>query len=36
MKYTVNGEEKPTMIEGAQTIDVFQQKIEAALAEMGQ
>jgi protein-disulfide isomerase len=36
MTYTVNGEEKSTMIEGAQTIDVFQQQIEAALAEMGQ
>lgn len=36
MTYTVNGEEKTTIIEGAQTIDVFQQNIEAALAEMGQ
>ncbi len=36
MTYTVNGEEKSTMIEGAQTIDIFQQQIEAALAEMGQ
>lgn len=36
MAYTVNGEEKTVLIEGAQTIDVFQQNIEAALAEMGQ
>lgn len=36
MTYTVNGEEKTALIEGAQTIDVFQQQIEAALAEMGQ
>jgi protein-disulfide isomerase len=36
MTYTVNGEEKSVLIEGAQTIDVFQQNIEAALAEMGQ
>lgn len=36
MTYTVNGVEKTTLIEGAQTIDVFQQQIEAALAEMGQ
>jgi len=36
MTYTVNGEEKTVLIEGAQTIDVFQQNIEAALAEMGQ
>ncbi len=35
MTYTVSGEEKTTLIEGAQTIDVFQQNIEAALAEMG-
>ncbi|MBK8783410.1 MAG: DsbA family protein [Anaerolineales bacterium] len=35
MTYTVNGEEKSVLIEGAQTIDVFQQQIEAALAEMG-
>jgi protein-disulfide isomerase len=36
LTYTVNGEEKTTLIEGAQTIDAFQQQIEAALAEMGQ
>lgn len=36
MTYTVNGEEKTALIEGAQTIDFFQQQIEAALAEMGQ
>lgn len=36
MTYTVNGEEKTTIIAGAQSIDVFQQQIEAALAEMGQ
>ena len=35
MTYTVNGEEKSVLIEGAQTIDVFQQNIDAALAEMG-
>ncbi|MEK6751840.1 MAG: thioredoxin domain-containing protein [Chloroflexota bacterium] len=34
--YTVNGEEKTAMIEGAQPFEVFQQQIEAALAEMGQ
>ena len=36
LTYTVNGEEKTILIEGAQTIDAFQQQIEAALAEMGQ
>lgn len=36
LTYTVNGEEKTSLIEGAQSIDVFQQQIEAALAEMGQ
>ncbi len=36
MTYIVQGEEKTTLIEGAQTIDAFQQAIEAALAEMGQ
>jgi len=36
MTYTVNGEVKTKLIEGAQTIDVFQQEIDAALAEMGQ
>lgn len=35
MTYTVNGVEKSTLIEGAQTIDVFKQQVEAALAEMG-
>jgi protein-disulfide isomerase len=32
MTYKVNGETKTETIDGAQTIDVFQQKIEAALA----
>lgn len=36
MTYTVNGEEKSALIEGAQPIDVFRQQIEAALAEIGQ
>ncbi len=36
MTYTVNGEVKTKLIEGAQTIDAFQQEIDAALAEMGQ
>ena len=36
MTYTVNGEAKTVLIEGAQPIDVFQEKINAALAEMGQ
>jgi protein-disulfide isomerase len=36
MTYTVNGEVKTKLIEGAQPIDVFQQEIDAALAEMGQ
>ena len=36
MTYTVNGEAKTVLIEGAQPIDVFQEKIDAALAEMGQ
>lgn len=35
MTYTVNGVEKTSLIEGAQTIDAFQTSIEAALAEMG-
>lgn len=34
--YTVNGEEQLRVIEGAQSIDVFAQEIEAALAEIGQ
>jgi protein-disulfide isomerase len=36
MTYVVNGETKTRVIEGAQPFDVFQQEIEAALAEMGQ
>lgn len=36
LSYTVNGEEKTALIEGAQPFDVFQEQIEAALAEMGQ
>jgi protein-disulfide isomerase len=36
MTYTVNGETKIKIIEGAQPFNVFQQEIEAALAEMGQ
>lgn len=36
MTYTVNGEEKTALIEGAQPFEVFQEQIEAALAEMGQ
>jgi protein-disulfide isomerase len=36
LTYTVNGEAKTKMIQGAQPFDVFQQEIEAALAEMGQ
>jgi protein-disulfide isomerase len=36
MTYTVNGETKTKVIEGAQPFNVFQQEIEAALAEMGQ
>jgi len=35
MTYTVNGVEKTSLIEGAQTIDAFTTSIEAALAEMG-
>lgn len=35
MTYTVNGQEQTTLIEGAQTIDVFKQKIEEALTAMG-
>lgn len=33
--YEVNGETQTRVIQGAQTIDVFAQEIEAALAEMG-
>ncbi len=36
MAYTVNGETKTRVIEGAQPFTAFQQEIEAALAEMGQ
>jgi protein-disulfide isomerase len=36
MTYTVNGETKTVMIEGAQPFSEFQTQIEAALAEMGQ
>jgi protein-disulfide isomerase len=36
MSYTVNGEVKTKLIEGAQSFDGFKQEIEAALAEMGQ
>jgi protein-disulfide isomerase len=35
MSYTVNGEVKTKIIEGAQTFDGFKTEIEAALAEMG-
>ena len=36
LSYTVNGEVKTKLIEGAQVFDIFKQEIEAALAEMGQ
>lgn len=36
MTYTVNGEVKTKLIEGAQTYAVFKQEVETALAEMGQ
>jgi len=36
MSYTVNGEVKTKLIEGAQVFDTFKQEIEAALAELGQ
>ncbi len=36
LSYTVNGEVKTKLIEGAQTIETFQQEVQAALAEMGQ
>lgn len=36
MSYVVNGETKSKILQGAQPFDVFQQEIEAALAEMGQ
>ena len=35
MTYTVNGQTKTKLIEGAQPFSVFQQDIEAALNEMG-
>jgi protein-disulfide isomerase len=35
MSYTVNGEVKTKLIEGAQTFDGFKQEIEGALAEIG-
>ena len=35
MTYTVNGETRTKLIEGAQPFSVFQTEIEAALAEMG-
>lgn len=35
MSYTVNGEVKTKLIEGAQSFDGFKQEFEAALAEMG-
>ena len=35
LSYTVNGETKTKLIEGAQTYDSFKTEIEAALAEMG-
>jgi protein-disulfide isomerase len=36
LTYMVNGEIKTRQLQGAQPIEVFQQEIEAALAEMGQ
>lgn len=36
LSYEVNGETQTRVIQGAQTIDVFKQEIEAALADMGQ
>jgi predicted DsbA family dithiol-disulfide isomerase len=33
--YTVNGEAKSKLIEGAQPFTVFQQELEAALSEIG-
>ncbi len=35
LTYTVNGQKKSELIEGAQPFNVFQQKIEAALTAMG-
>ena len=36
LSYTVNGEIKTRLLEGAQPYDTFKQEIEAALAEIGQ
>jgi len=36
MSYTINGEVKTKLIEGAVSFDTFKQDIDAALAEMGQ
>jgi protein-disulfide isomerase len=36
LSYEVNGETQTRVIQGAQTIDVFAEEIEAALAEIGQ
>jgi protein-disulfide isomerase len=36
LTYTVNGEVKTKLIEGAQPFDAFKQEIDAALAEIGQ
>lgn len=36
LSYTVNGETKTKLLEGAQPYDTFKQEIEAALAEIGQ
>jgi len=36
LTYTVNGEPKTKLIEGAQGFDAFKQEIDAALAEIGQ
>lgn len=36
LSYEVNGETQTRVIQGAQTIEVFTQEIEAALADMGQ
>ncbi|RJP49554.1 MAG: DsbA family protein [Anaerolineaceae bacterium] len=36
MTYTVDGETRTRIIQGAQSFEAFQQEIEAALAEMGQ
>jgi len=35
LSYTVNGEVKTKLVEGAQVFDTFKQEIEAALTEMG-